>query len=343
MTSPKIIDVWKGRKNDRIPLWLMRQAGRYLPEYRDVRAKAGGFLDLVYHPKLAAEVTLQPLKRFDLDAAIIFSDILVVPQALGQGLSFVEGEGPQLERLDFKTLEMGPAFTETLKPVYAAIEQTREKLPKDKALIGFAGAPFTLASYMIEGGGGHDFSKTKTMIREDRKGFSALIELLTRAVTKHLHAQINAGVDAVQIFDSHAGILQSDDFDIWTIQPTRKIVEALQSRVPVIGFPRGATSADVTRYARHTKINAVSLSHDIDLGDAIALQQKFCVQGNLDPQILVQGGGAMKDAAAQICEALQNGPFVFNLGHGVDKTTNPDHVAALVDIVHGFKHKAAAA
>ncbi len=337
MENPMIIDAWKGRKTPRIPLWLMRQAGRYLPEYRELRAKAGGFLNMVYNPELAAEITLQPLARFDLDAAILFSDILVVPQALGQGLRFAEGEGPVLDELNLKALDEGRVLP-FLQPVMETVAQVRGRLPKDKALIGFAGSPWTVASYMVEGRGGHDFAKIKAM---PAASLQAVTDVLVRATVAYLDAQVRAGAQAIQLFESWAGVLTGAEFDRWVIAPNRSIVaqlKAMHPDVPVIGFPRTGNREDVARYMRETRVDVVALSQDIGgVWAASALQPSVCVQGNLDPELLLEGGDAMLEAATVICAQMGHGPFVFNLGHGVIKETNPDHVAALVNCVHGVK------
>lgn len=335
MKSKMIIDAWQGKQTEYTPIWLMRQAGRYLPEYREVRAQAGSFLDLCYNPALAAEVTLQPLRRFDLDAAIIFSDILVIPHAMGQGVSFVEGEGPKLEPMDFSKLH---ALDSRLDAVYAALDATRKDLPEGKALIGFAGGPFTIASYMIEGGGGHDFSKTRAMMRDDKPAFTTLIDLVTQAVTQHLKNQIAHGVDAVQIFESHAGQLVGAEFAEFVVRPARAITAGLDTDIPVIGFARGAAEDDFLRYAVDSGTTVIGLDQMMNMRWASKnLPPRLGMQGNLAPEALLAGGEAMKAEALGILESAGKRPFVFNLGHGVIKETNPDHVAQLVDIVHGYR------
>lgn len=322
------------------PIWLMRQAGRYLPEYRAVRARVGGFLELCYTPELAAEVTLQPIRRYGFDAAILFSDILVVPHALGQDVRFVEGEGPRLTALrsagDLAALargRSGDTAEAVLAPVYEAVGRIREMLPAACALIGFAGAPWTVASYMVEGGGSRDFEAVKRWAYADPDGFQRLIDLLIEATVGHLSRQIGAGAEAVQIFDSHAGVLPAVEFDRWVVRPTTRIVAALRAAhpdIPVIGFPRGAGIGYV-RYLRETGVQALSLDTAIspEWGRQ-ALGARQPLQGNLDPISLLVGGAAMRRAADAVCAALGAGPFVFNLGHGVVKETPPDNVAALV-------------
>lgn len=337
--ASKIIQAYNGNKTDGTPLWLMRQAGRYLPEYRALRAEAGSFLAMCYNPELAAEVTLQPMKRFDIDAAIIFSDILVIPHAMGQHVYFVEGEGPKLDPIDFKSLRDADDadFAKLLAPVYEAIRLTRARLPADKALIGFVGGPFTLASYMIEGGGGHDFTRTKAMMREDKAGFSALISRLTNAVSVHLLAQIEAGCDAVQVFESHAGQLQGAEFVEFVVHPVRAIAKAIGKRVPVVGFARGATQDDLLRFAVDTGIDAVGIDQHTDMGWAARnIPPRLCLQGNLNPETLLSGVG-LENAITNILKATQGRAFVFNLGHGVIKETPPEHVALVVQTVHNFK------
>lgn len=331
MSIPKIVKAWKGEKQDVTPIWLMRQAGRYLPEYRALREKAGSFLAMCYDPAMACEITLQPMRRFDLDAAIIFSDILVVPQAMGQELTFVEGEGPKLAPCDFSRLAMDQT---RLGPVYEAIKMTRAELPGDKALIGFAGGPWTLASYMIEGSGGHDFYNAKKFMWERKDAFAALIDQLTEAVTGHLQAQIDAGADAVQVFESHAGQLAGADFAAYVARPMRKIVQALGGRVPVIGFARQAAQDDLLRFAVDTGIDAAGIDQHTDMGWAARnIPPRVTLQGNLDPEVLKTGQG-MDEAVQRILKAAASRALVFNLGHGVIKETPPEHVAALVAAVH---------
>lgn len=319
------------------PIWLMRQAGRYLPEYREVRKEAGDFLDLCYTPKHAVEVTLQPIRRYGFDAAIIFSDILVVPDALGQTVAFRQGEGPVLDALKgdeaLKKLVWNPA---KLSPVYEAITKVRSNLAEEVALIGFAGAPWTLAAYMIEGGGSRDFAKAKRWAEERPDSFGQLISVLVENISNHLISQIEAGADTIQIFDSWAGVLSPSQFERWCLEPTRKIVSKLRKaypNVPVIGFPRGVDTR-YQIYAEKSGVNGISIDTDISpKWAAEKLQPMLCVQGNLDPQALIQGGKTMEAATTKILENLAGGPFIFNLGHGVNLKTPPDHVAQLVERV----------
>lgn len=332
---------------DSIPFWFMRQAGRYLPEYRALREKSGGFLDMVYNPDTAAEITLQPIRRFGMDAAIIFSDILVIPQALGQNVAFTAGEGPKLDPLrnaaDFSKLNFN-RFEQTLSPVYEAIGKTREKLAQESydntALIGFSGAPWTLACYMIDGGSSKDFIHAKTLAYRDPQGFSVLMEILVESTAQYLIRQIESGAESVQIFDSWAGILDSHQFHSWVIHPTRDIVRLVKSacpHIPVIGFPRAAGQNYLT-YAQETGVDALGLDPGINpQWAARALQPLLPVQGNLDPLCLLAGGDALKLAAEKIIRDLSGGPFIFNLGHGIHKDTPVAHVEMLVNIIKEAK------
>jgi uroporphyrinogen decarboxylase len=321
------------------PFWLMRQAGRYLPEYRALRAKAGGFLDLCYRPELATEATLQPIRRFGMDAAILFSDILVVPDALGRSVAFREGEGPVLAPLrsvdEIDALSVD-AVVERLAPVYEAVERIAALLPAETALIGFAGAPWTVATYMVEGGGGSDFAITKDWAFRDPDGFQRLIDRLVEATILHLSQQIAAGADAVQIFDSWAGVLPEAAFRRWVIDPTRRIVAGLQEKhpqVPVIGFPRGA-GLMYRSYFVETKVTAISLDTTVPAGIAHkTLQSVGPVQGNLDPLLLVAGGVALDEAVHDILDSLSGGPFIFNLGHGIVPATPVEHVSRLAELL----------
>jgi uroporphyrinogen decarboxylase len=316
----------------------MRQAGRYLPEYREVRARAGSFLELCYTPTLAAEVTLQPLRRFDLDAAIIFSDILVVPDALGQKVGFATGEGPVLEPLTAADVaKLRPErIVEALAPVYEAIERVRAGLPPAVALLGFCGSPWTVATYMIGGRGSIDQAAARLFALREPAAFARLMDVLIEASTRHLVAQFEAGADAVQLFESWAHNLDEEAFERQVIAPNRRIVEGVRARVPdapIIGFPRAA-GALLPRYARETGVNMVGLDQTVPLEFAgEALPADFGVQGNLDPLRLVVGGEQMLGRAEAIIAALEGRPHVFNLGHGVVPDTPVEHVEALVSLV----------
>ncbi|HEX3497990.1 MAG TPA: uroporphyrinogen decarboxylase [Stellaceae bacterium] len=325
----------------RPPVWLMRQAGRYLPEYRKVRAGVPSFLDLCYTPELAVEVTLQPIRRYALDAAILFSDILVVPDALGQDVAFREGEGPVLApiRNDADVARLRPdGIHERLAPVYETVRRLAAALPKEVALIGFAGAPWTVATYMVEGGTSRNFHNVQLWAYRDPEGFGKLIDCLVAATIEYLSAQIAAGVEIVQLFDSWAGVLPEPAFERWVVAPTARIVSTLRQRhpaVPIIGFPRGAGLL-YPRYFAATDVNAVSLDATVPLSFARdTLQRIGTVQGNLDPLLLVGGGSAMIAAIKDILAALDQGPFVFNLGHGIVPETPPEHVAELVAVLRG--------
>jgi uroporphyrinogen decarboxylase len=323
------------------PIWLMRQAGRYLPEYRALRTKAPDFLSFCLMPELAAEATLQPIRRFAFDAAIVFSDILVVPYALGQRVGFREGEGPSLEALtgesDIRKLEPNRAI-ERIAPVQETLRQVRTALPKDVALIGFAGAPWTVATYMVEGGTSRDFIRTKRWAFADPTGFAALIDRLVSTTTDYLLGQIEAGAEAIQLFDSWAGVLPEAEFRRWVIEPTARITRTLKARypsVPIIGFPRGA-GVLYEAYTEDSGVDAVSLDSAVPLAWAREhLQARHTVQGNLDPVLLLTGGPAMAAAVRGIVTALRGRPFVFNLGHGILPETPPEHVTALVEHVRG--------
>ena len=341
MSGGKFLETLAGTRFATPPIWLMRQAGRYLPEYRAIRATTKSFLEFCYTPDKAVEVTLQPIRRYGLDAAIIFSDILVVPDALGQKVWFEEGEGPKLEPLkdpaEFGRLSRA-RLPERLAPVYDALRLARAALPRQTALLGFAGAPFTLACYMIEGGSSRDFAKVKSWAYSHPDSFGLLIDLLVDAVVDHLAGQIDAGADAVQLFDSWAGVLPEPGFKRWVIEPTRRIVEALRRRypaLPIIGFPRGAGLLYQSYFAA-TGVTAIGLDTTMPLEIARgALQKLGPVQGNLDPLLLVTGGEPMAAATRAILAALANGPFVFNLGHGIVPETPPEHVAQLVALLRG--------
>ncbi len=321
------------------PWWLMRQAGRYLPEYRAVRARASDFVELCLTPDLAAELTMQPVRRYGMDAAILFSDILMLPHALGQRLTFRDGEGPVLEPIAGNAglgLLDGAHAVSRLEPVLEAVCQVRASLGPQTALIGFAGAPWTVATYMVEGGVSRDFRQVKAWAYGDPHGFAALIEVLTEATIELLAAEIAAGAEIVQLFDSWAGILPEAAFACWVIAPTARIVAALKSRYPdcpVIGFPRGAGS-HYERYVAETGIDAVALDTAVPVGFATArLRSRVTVQGNLDPVLLMTGGVALKSAVRDMRQGYSGGPWVFNLGHGVLPQTPPENVALLAALL----------
>jgi uroporphyrinogen decarboxylase len=349
MTQPKaqeskaLLETLHGRQSDRLPIWLMRQAGRYLPEYRELRGRAKGFLDFCFTPDLAVEATLQPLRRFDLDAAILFSDILVVPYGLGQKVWFEEGVGPLLEPItgsdELKRFEI-ERMTTVLEPVYETLRRLRKELPADRALIGFAGAPWTLASYMIEGGSSRDFAKAKAWAYGRPESFQKLIDLLVDAVATHLEAQAAAGAEVLQIFDSWAGALDTSAMRRWSLEPIGKIVGRLKlsvPEVPVIVFPRGV-GIGYRDFAEAGIGHAIGIDQGIDpIWARDAIQSKTVVQGNLDPRWLVVGGDGMREAIKRILNALGKAPLVFNLGHGCLPETPPEHVAELIAAVRASR------
>lgn len=322
------------------PIWMMRQAGRYLPEYRATRAQAGDFLSLCYNSDLAAEVTLQPICRYGFDAAILFADILLLPQALGMDLWFVTGEGPRLSTLtsmeDVKALRPIADIDETLSPVYETVRILSRELPKETTLIGFAGAPWTVATYMIAGRGTPDQGPAHALKNTDRAAFTAIIDLVTDATIEYLSKQIDAGAEVVKIFDSWAGSLQGADFDDFAVEPARKITAALKQRhpnVPVIAFPRGAGERNL---GLHQKIGAdcIALDDAVDATWAAEhLQPHGCVQGNLASSHMVTGGQSLIDETRRIVDALSNGPHIFNLGHGITPDASPDNVQLMIDTV----------
>lgn len=343
MSSKRFLRVLSGETLTPPPFWLMRQAGRYLPEYRETRARAGSFLDLCYNPELATEVTLQPLRRYGFDAAILFSDILVVPDALGQQVAFREGEGPVLSPIrsarDLEGLDASGLRTR-LGPVLETVTRLSKAIPETTALIGFCGAPWTVATYMIEGGGSKDFSAAKRLMWGEPETFARLMDVLVEATGDYLLAQIEAGAEAIQIFDTWAGVLPEAEFRRWVIGPAKKLVERIRSahpEVPVLGFPRGAGLL-YEAYVVETGVSAVSLDSSVPLDWAAErLQTRCAVQGNLDPILLVAGGEAMERGIAHILKTLGKRPFIFNLGHGITPPTPPDNVARLAELVRGWR------
>jgi uroporphyrinogen decarboxylase len=341
LTNKPFLDVLSGHHIRPAPIWLMRQAGRYLPEYRALRVKAANFLDFCFRPELAIEATLQPIRRYGLDAAILFSDILTVPWAMGQEVGFPEGEGPKLTpirtKADLDKLQ-GYDIATRLAPVYQTVSGVAASLPSGTALIGFAGAPWTVAAYMIEGSGSNDFLIAKQWGLSNTDLFDSLLSKLVAATIEHLSAQIESGAEAVQIFDSWAGALAETEFRRWVIAPARAIADALKARhpgVPVIGFPRGAGGM-LAAYGREAGVTAIGLDTNVPLEWAMReLPAAMPVQGNLDPAALVVGGPVMADRVRAILTATEGRPLIFNLGHGVPMTTPPEHVAALVGLVRG--------
>jgi len=324
------------------PIWMMRQAGRYLPEYRATRAEAGNFLSLCYNSDLATEVTLQPIRRYDFDASILFADILLIPQALGQKLWFVTGEGPRLEpiglRKDYEKLKMGEEVHEHLAPIYRTVRNLSEQLPEKTTLIGFAGAPWTVATYMIAGRGTPDQGPAHALKTEDVGLFQALIERVTWATIEYLNAQIEAGAEVVKIFDSWAGSLTGDDFENYCIDPIAKIIDGVKSKnpgIPVIAFPRGAGERYVG-FHKATGADCVALDDGVTPEWAAEhVQSEGCVQGNLKSSHMVTGGQPLIDETRRIVEALRHGPHIFNLGHGITPDADPENVQLMIDTVRG--------
>jgi len=341
--TKKLLSVLSGETVWPPPVWLMRQAGRYLPEYRAVRAKVDGFVALCTTPDMAAEVTLQPIRRFALDAAILFSDILILPWALGQGLEFKEGEGPVLppirDEAGFRALDRS-LLAEKTAPVMETVRRVRAGLRDEgfdnTSLIGFAGAPFTVACYMIEGAGSRDFAATRTLSYRNPDLFGRILDLVTETTVEYLAAQVEAGAETVMLFDSWAGVLAPGQFRRFAIEPVRRIAIALRARfpdLPIIGFPRMA-GLMLEEFATETGVNAVGIDTAADLGRAARLlPAHVAAQGNLDPLVLVAGGEAMAADARAILAAMHGRPFIFNLGHGIVPQTPPEHVAALIGLV----------
>ena len=324
------------------PVWMMRQAGRYLPEYRATRAQAGDFLSLCYNPELAAEVTLQPIRRYGFDAAILFADILLIAQALGAKLWFAEGEGPRLSTITdaagLAALKPADAVHEVLAPIYQTLRILARELPRETTLIGFAGAPWTVASYMVAGRGTPDQGPAHAFIQRDRAGFAALIGALEAATVEYLSAQIAAGAEVVKLFDSWAGSLKGADFDEFALAPTARIIAALKARhpgTPIIAFPREAGERYVG-FARATGADCVALDNSVSAEWAAgAVQVDGCVQGNLAPHWMIEGGEGLVRETRRIVQAFSRGPHIFNLGHGITPDANPDNVQRMIDAIRG--------
>ncbi len=329
-----LLAVLRGERRDPPPVWLMRQAGRYLPEYRALRAEKGGFLELAYDSDAAAEITLQPIRRFGFDGAILFSDILVIPHAMGQDLRFEAGEGPRLSpTLVDHALESLVPVPDRLEPIYGTIRRVRAQLPAATTFLGFAGSPWTVATYMVAGQGSKEQAETRRMAYRDPQAFGAIIDALVDATADYLSKQIEAGVDAVQLFDSWSGSLAPKEFERWVIAPTVQLVRRLRARhpdTPIIGFPKGA-GGKLPAYARETGVNAVGLDETVDPVWANAhLPAGLTVQGNLDPLALIAGGARLDEAIDAIRGAFPERPHVFNLGHGILLDTPIAHVEQLL-------------
>ena len=337
MTMKTMLHVLQGHTASTPPVWMMRQAGRYLPEYREVRKGAGSFLDLCYSPRLASEVTLQPIRRYGFDAAILFADILVVPDALGQRVDFLEGEGPVLEPItgEGQLASLKPDNIDRhLAPVYETLQRLRQDLPKETTLIGFCGAPWTVATYMVGGRGSPDQKQARLWAYRDPDGFQKLIDLLVDASVTYLSSQIRAGAEVVQLFDSWASNLAPEEFRRWCVEPVRIMGErlkALHPAVPVIGFPRGA-GEKYRQFVEATGVDGVSLDTSMDIEWARDhLQDKTVLQGNLDPVSVVNGGWRLDEDVDRIVEILGGKPFIFNLGHGLTPDTPPENVARVIE------------
>jgi len=337
-----ILRALKGETQAVPPVWMMRQAGRYLPEYRATRAQAGDFLSLCYNPELAAEVTLQPIRRYGFDAAILFADILLIGQALGVKLWFAEGEGPRLETVTdaagVAALRPAAEVHETLAPIYETLKILTRELPRETTLIGFAGAPWTVATYVVAGRGTKDQGPAHDFIARDRAGFAALISVLEAATVEYLSAQVEAGAEVVKLFDSWAGSLKGQDFDDFALKPAARIIAALKARhpgLPVIAFPREAGERYVG-FARATGADCVALDNSVSADWAAEhVQKDGCVQGNLAPHHMVEGGAALTAETKRIVKAFSNGPHIFNLGHGITPDANPDNVQRMIDAIRG--------
>jgi uroporphyrinogen decarboxylase len=337
LPDKKLLSVLRGQQVDTPPIWLMRQAGRYLPEYRALRADKGGFLELVYDSDAACEVTIQPIRRFGFDGSILFSDILIIPYAMGQKLWFEVGEGPRLApRLAVDSLDSLIPDHSRLEPIYDTVRKVRAVLPPQTTLLGFAGSPWTIATYMVNGQGSKDQSETRRMAYMEPERFAELIDAIISVTIQYLSGQIIAGADAVQLFDSWAGSLSPAQFERWVIAPNAAIVagvKALHPDTPIIGFPKGA-GGKLAAYAAQTGVDAVGIDETVDPVWANAVLPKgMPVQGNLDPLVLIAGGDALVEAVAAIKAAFAGRPHIFNLGHGIQQDTPIEHVEKLLTLV----------
>ncbi len=337
-----ILRALKGEVLPTPPIWMMRQAGRYLPEYKATRAQAGDFLSLCYNPELAAEVTLQPIRRYGFDAAILFADILLLPQAMGAELWFETGEGPRLSTITdmagVQALKPTGAIHDTLSPIYETVKILARELPRETTLIGFAGAPWTVATYMIAGRGTRDQGPAHAMKAADRAAFSALIDRITEGTIEYLSMQVQAGAEVIKLFDSWAGSLKGADFTEFAVKPAARIITELKARhpnLPIIAFPREAGDGYIG-FARATGADCVALDNSVSADWAAAnVQKDGCVQGNLAPEHMVTGGQALVDETRRIVQAFKAGPHIFNLGHGITPDADPDNVQRMIDAVRG--------
>lgn len=339
--SRKLLRVLDGETVFPPPIWLMRQAGRYLPEYRATRTKAPNFLDLCYTPDLAVEVTMQPIRRYGFDASILFSDILVIPDALNRNVRFVTGEGPQMDPIDPKGIEQlnNDGFLEHLAPVFETVKRLRAELPDETTLLGFCGAPWTVATYMIAGHGTPDQAPARLFAYQHEAAFMTLLNMLADMSADYLVAQIDAGADAVQIFDSWAGVLGETEFEKFAIGPVKRIIDQVRAKRPnakIIAFAKGAGIL-LQNYRSAVGSDAIGLDWSVPLSFAKELQKQGAVQGNLDPMLMIAGGSALDDGIDRIMESLSDGPLIFNLGHGITPQADPENVTRLIDRVRGFK------
>ena len=335
----KFLETLRGKVHSSPPIWLMRQAGRYLPEYMATRKKAGGFLDLCYNSDLSTEVTLQPIRRFDFDAAILFADILLLPQALGMDLWFVTGEGPRLKSIingfNIKNLKPVSDIHETLQPIYKTVENLTNELPAKTTLIGFAGAPWTVATYMVLGKGSKDHIEVKTFLNEKPDVFNKLIDILVEATIEYLSAQIKAGVEVVKIFDSWAGALSGSDMVRYSYEPMLKITNELNKKfpkIPVIVFPRGV-GGGYWMFSETKEFSVLALDQSVPPTWARELQNNIVIQGNLDPIHLITGGSKLKNEVQYLLHYLNNKPFIFNLGHGITPDAKIENVELLIEYI----------
>lgn len=337
----KLLSVLDGETVFPPPIWLMRQAGRYLPEYRATRTKAPNFLDLCYTPDLAVEVTMQPIRRYGFDASILFSDILVIPDALDRNVRFVAGEGPQMDPIDVKGIEklQADGFLEHLAPVFETVRRLRAELPSETTLLGFCGAPWTVATYMIAGHGTPDQAPARLFAYEHEASFMKLLDLLADMSAEYLIVQIDAGADAVQIFDSWAGVLGETEFEKFAIRPVKRIIDQVRAQRPnakIIAFAKGAGIL-LRNYRKAVGSDGIGLDWSVPLSFAKELQKDGAVQGNLDPMLMIAGGKALDDGIDRIMETLSDGPLIFNLGHGITPQADPENVTRLIERVRNFK------
>ncbi len=336
-----LLETLNGKRTSRTPMWLMRQAGRYLPEYRALRAEKGGFLDMAYDSEAACEITLQPIDRFGFDGAILFSDILIVPHAIGQHLEFLAGEGPRLSPpLVDAALESLTPDLSRFEPIYETVRLCRKRMPEGVTMLGFAGSPWTVATYMVAGEGSRDQHEARAMAYRDPDALQAIVDRIVDLTVDYLSGQIEAGAEAVQLFDSWAGSLAPDQFERWVIAPNARIVAALRERhpeTPIIGFPKGA-GEKLGAYARETGVQAMGIDETLDPEWVTReLPHGMPVQGNLDPLLLLAGSAELEQRVATILRAFADRPHVFNLGHGIDRRTPIDHVHRLIAAVRGFE------